>query len=176
MRKSAKLRYIVYSAEIAAAYIIQVIPGIMPELFGGKGLPLAAVAVVISVSEEELPSVVIGAVCGLLTDLSYSGGICYYGIALSVMCFLISMLYKEYIRKSLFTVLAVSGAVCTAVILVQFMLFYMAAGYPDAGSWFVRHYLSRIIYTIAFVPVFYWLNGLMYRKSTVRRRDFMKER
>ncbi len=168
MNKMKLLRCIAYSLEILLAFLWQVTPGLLPEVYGGKAVLLVPVALTIAVFESDITAMVFGVVCGLLTDCSYSGPIGFYVILLTISCFVISSLYENYVRKCLMTAMLMAFAAIPVIFVLQFLFYYVFAGYPDGWTFFVRHYISRIIYTLAMTPVFYGLHRLIGTKLRQR--------
>lgn len=163
-------RYVLFSFEVFLCYFIQTIPGLTLEVFGGRPVILIPVALSIAMFEEEIPAIIFGAVCGLLTDFGYIGAVGCYGIVLSVMCWLISIMTGNYIRKNLLTALIIGGICIPAAIFIQFFLFYLFMGYDHAGDYFLNHYLSRIFYTFIYTFLFYYLNEFISRKMKSKEK------
>ncbi len=159
------IRYILFALEILILYLVQVTPYLLPEVFGGKAILLLPAALSMAVFENEIPAMVLALVCGLLTDCAFSGPIGFYTIVLMIACYFISLLYQNYVRKTLLTVMLVSLTVIPLTLTLQFLFYYVFAGYSDGGYVFVHHYLSRIIYTVALVPVCYGVNRLIAKKT-----------
>lgn len=168
MDKFRIVKYTAYGLEIIIAFIIQTTPYLLPEVFGGKAILLIPLALSVSVFEKEIPSMIFGAVCGLLEDCSYGGTIGFYSISLVVTCYVVSVLTENYIRTNLLTAMLASFFCIPAIISLQFVFYYIFMGYTNISGFFVKHYLSRIFYTLAFMPVFYILN----RQITVRLSRF----
>lgn len=152
------VRYTAYTLEILLVYIIQGTPGLMPDVFGGKPVLLVPVALTIAIFEHEIPAIVFAVICGLLTDSAYSGPVGYYAIMLAILCFIVSNLLENYIRTNLLTTMIIATVGIPFIIFMQFVFYYIFAGYTNTWEFFVRHYISRIIYTWVFMPVFYELN------------------
>lgn len=161
------VRYTAYILEILIIYIVQGIPGFIPDVFGGRPVLLVPVALTIAIFERDISAVVFGTVCGLMTDFGYSGAAGYYGIMLAILCFVVSNLMENYIRTNLLTAMLIATISIPIIIFLQFVFYYIFAGYNDVWGFFVKHYISRIIYTWAFTPVFYGLN----RFIAVRARE-----
>lgn len=160
------VRYTAYILEILIIYIVQSTPGFIPDVFGGKPVMLVPVAITVAIFERGIPAVVFGAVCGLMTDFGYSGAVGYYGIMLAILCFIVSNLMENYIRTNLLTTMLIATISIPIIIFVQFLFYYVFAGYNDIWGFFVKHYISRIIYTWAFTPVFYGLNRFIAVRAT----------
>ena len=169
MNKLSALRYIIYIAEIFFSFVFQGTPYLIPEVFGGKAVLLAALAVSFAFFEGDIVSIVLASVCGLLTDCSYSRTVGYYAIALVISCYFVSNIFESCIIRNLLTVMMVSTVLIPIIIIMQFVIYYAAAGYRGIWYFFFRHYVSRIIYTLAFVPVFYKINGFVYYRAFRKR-------
>lgn len=166
LSKGRILRYVLYGVEILLTWIVQETPYCLPEVFGGKAVLLIPLALSFAVFEKEIPAMVSAVVCGLLTDCSYSGPIGFYVIGLVIACFAVSTAYQGYIRRSMLTVMLMAGIVIPVLLTMQFLFYYVFAGYADSGYMFLKHYVSRILYTFAVMPVYYSINQtLLVRKG-----------
>ena len=161
--------YIVYAIEILAAFMIQSTPGLMPELFGEKGILLLPLAITAAIAEPDVPAVIIGAFCGFLADVSRGGAPGIYSVMLVVICYIVGRLNTHYIKTSLPAAMLIGLASIPLMIFLQFLFYYVFAGYSDAMTFFVRHYAPRILYTLAFMPVFFCFNRMLYKLSGKRR-------
>lgn len=159
------VRYTAFSIEILIFYIIQCTPGLSLEVFGGRPVLLLPLAMTIAVFEGEIPAIIFGVVCGLMIDAGYSGPVGFYAVTMSVLCFIVSVLMENYIRTNLLTAFIIGTIAVPVIIFLQFLLFYVLMGYDDVWGYFLSHYVSRIIYTWAFVPVFYGINRFIAAKT-----------
>ncbi|MBR2176420.1 MAG: rod shape-determining protein MreD [Clostridia bacterium] len=159
------VRYTAFSLEILICSVIQSVPGLSPEVFGGRPVLLLPLAVSIAIFEGEVPAIVFGVISGLLADAGYSGPMGYYSIMLAVLCFIVSVLMENYIKTNLLTAMLIGTISIPVIIFVQFLLFYVSMGYGDVWVYFAAHYISRIIYTWAFVPVFYGINRFIAART-----------
>ena len=75
--------------EIILLYVLGTTPNLLPEIFGAKPTLLLCVALTAAIFEREIPAMVIGMICGILTDLGYSNGIGLFTISLTVICFIV---------------------------------------------------------------------------------------
>ena len=165
MNRYKAVRYLAYFLEIIVCYIVQTTPGFTPEVFGGRPVLMIPIALTIAIFEGEVPAIVFGIICGLLADTGYNGPMGFYAIMLMILCYTVSILMENYIRTNLLTAL-LAGAVSIPVILtLQFILFYVLMGYGDVLEYFLAHYVSRILYTFALVPVFYGINRFIAQKT-----------
>ena len=80
-------RFFGYSLLLIILYVFQGSGFIIPEIFGGRPLMLISFALCIASFENTLPSVIFGALCGVLTDISFDGSIGYFAFALTIVCY-----------------------------------------------------------------------------------------
>lgn len=165
MNKFNIVKYTAFSIEMLLCYIIQSTPGLSLELFGGKPVLLIPLALSIAVFEDEIPAIIFGLICGLMADNGFSGFMGFYAICLSVLCFIVSVLMENYIRTNLLTAFIIGCISVPVIIFLQFVFFYILRGYDNIWQYFLAHYLPRIIYTLAFVPVFYGINRYIAAKT-----------
>ena len=166
--KRSFFRYLAYALEIIILFVLQNTPNLMPEIFGSKPLLLLPAAFAIAAFEDTVPAVVFGAVCGVLTDIG-SGAIGYFGVMLTLLCFVQTELFRKYFVTSLRTTLVFSFAAITLVVCLYFLLFRLLAGIDSALYLFVHHYISRVLYTFAFTVVLYFLNSFLKKNFTSSR-------
>ena len=164
MNRFRIVKYTAYSIEILLALVWQATPYLLPEIFGGKAVLLILPALTIAIFEPEVPAMIFALVCGLLADCSYGGALGFYAIAFIIMAFIVSILNGSVLKTSLFTAMLEAVAAVPVMIILQFLFYYVFAGYSDAGYFFFSHYLSRMIYTLALVPLFYGLNKLLNKR------------
>ncbi len=163
-------KYLLYGAEILAGVLWQITPYGLPEIGGGKAVILAALAISLAMVEQEIPAMLLGAVCGWMTDSTSQGVVGFYGVLLVIACFGVSVACRYYIRRNRLTVLLLGLVTIPPLFLLHFWVYYILPGYEDGGYMFVRHYLARIVYTLAFLPPCYGLNRLIARRVGTLRR------
>ena len=158
------LRFLLFAAEILLLWLLQATPGLMPALFGTKPFLLLAGALAIASCEEAAPSVIFGAVCGVLADLSAGGTVGFFAVAFTLVCFAQASLLGTYLNHNLPTAAVVSLGSSAAVLSLYFLLFRAFAGAPDSAALYFFGYLPRVLYTaMTFVPL-YGLNRLITKR------------
>ena len=166
MSKFSKfIRYMAFLLEVLLCYVVQSTPGLSLEVFGGRPILLVPLALTIAVFEEEIPAITFGVICGLMADSGYSGPVGYYAIMLAVLCYIVSILMENYIHTNLRTTMIIATLSIPIIIFMQFVLFYVAMGYGNVWEYFLSHYVSRMVYTWAFVPLFYAVNRFIAAKT-----------
>lgn len=162
-KKYTVFRYLAYSLEILLFYILQGTPLIFPEILGGRPVLLIPVALTVAFFEGEIPAMFFGLACGSLIDIGTGGSIGFYAFMLTLICFIISNIFRDYMVINFLNGMAFCGGIITGLICLQFLFFYVFQGRIDAGLYFVQHYISRIIYTVLLSPVFYVINKYLYK-------------
>lgn len=152
------LRYILYGVELLVLFVFQGTPHLVPELFGGRPNLLFPAVLTIAMFEPKLPSLFFGLAGGLLTDIGNGGVIGFFAIIATIFCYFTSHLTSEIIRTSLLTSIIITLIAVPAALGLHFVLFYILPGYGEVGYFFINHYLSRILYTIAIMPILYFIN------------------
>ncbi len=160
-KRRSFLRYFAYSLEIIILYVIVGTPGFLPEIFGSKPCILLPVALTIAVFESETVAMSFGFVCGVFTDIGFSGKIGFYTVILTLLCFAIGYCARNFFVTNLLNASIIGIGSIALLILIHFWLYVTLADVPEAGTYFVRHYISRIIYTGAFFVPLYFLGKLL---------------
>jgi len=155
------LRYIAYATEIILLYILSGIPGFLPTIFGIKPLLLLPVAITIAVFENEIPAMFFGLTCGALCDVGIGDRIGFYTIALTILCFFLGYCARNFFVTNFANAMAIGAATITLLICLYFLFFCAGTKTPNAGAHFLMHYLTRIVYTLLFLPLVFWLNKLL---------------
>lgn len=156
-------RYIAFGLELLLLFILQSTPRLMPEIFGGKPLLLLPAVLSIAFFEESIPAMLFGLAGGVLLDLGYSDNIGFYTILLTLICFGLSLIFRDFMVVSFRNATAFISAITTVLVCVYFLFFFIFAGRENALVYFAQHYISRIIYTIICGILIYLLNKFIYK-------------
>lgn len=154
------LRFFAYGLEIVILYVLSGIPGFLPSFSGNKPALLIPVALTIAVFESEIPSMIIGMVCGMLLDTGFTASIGYYTLTLTVICFIIGYCARNFFVTNFLNAMVIGALTTLALLLIHFVIFTLLAKTPDAGLYFLKHYFLRIIYTLIFLPPLFYFNRL----------------
>lgn len=157
------LRYAVLAVLLLLLWLLQSTPKLMPELFGAKPFLLLAAALAFSACSKPVPSVIIGAVCGVLSDIAAGGGVGFFSVTFVLVCFAQASVLGTYLNRNLLTAAVLSAGSVAAVLSLYCLLFRIIPG-ADGGSLYLTAYLPRMLCTlIAFVPL-YGLMNLITKK------------
>ena len=162
MKNVKFFRYLAYSLEILLLFVLGTTPSLIPQIFGATPCLLVALALTIAVFESEVPAMIFGLVCGLLSDIGYSNSVGTFAISLTIVCFILGFCANNFITANFYNVLLTATVVVTALLSLHFLFSYVMAGYSDAGTYFVNHYISRIVQTIICTAILYFINKFIY--------------
>lgn len=161
------LRYFTYVLEIVIFYVLSGIPGFLPSIMGVKPLLILPVAITIAVFEKEIPAMIFGLVCGALCDIGYTDAIGFYTISLTILCFFFGYCARNYFVTNFANAMAI-GFTTIPVLICLYFLFFVNGAVPHAGQLFLRHYITRILYTAVFLPPLFFLNRLLHTSMSDR--------
>lgn len=162
MTKLKFFRYLAYSLEILLLFIFGTTPSLLPEIFGATPCLLVALAITISVFETEVSAMFFGIACGVLTDLGFSNSIGIFTITLAIVCFVLGFCANNIITANFLNVMISAVIIITALLSLHFLLSIVLSGYDNAGTYYVHHYISRIVQTIICTALFYFMNKFVY--------------
>lgn len=162
MKNVKFFRYLAYSLEILLLFVLGTTPSLMPQIFGATPCLLVALALTIAVFESEVPAMIFGLVCGLLTDIGYSNSVGTFAISLTIVCFVLGFCANNFITANFYNVLLTAFVVVTALLSLHFLFTFVMAGYENAGVYYVNHYISRIVQTIICTAILYFINKFIY--------------
>ena len=133
-------RFFGYSLLLIILYVFQGSGFVIPEIFGGRPLMLISLA---------------------LSYISFDGSIGYFAFALTIVCYAENFVFSKYFVPSFVTVIVFSFAAVMTVMLIYYLLFVLIAGLDSGCVLFVRHYISRILYTFAVTIPLYFLTAFL---------------
>lgn len=161
---SSFLKYLAYVIEILVIHIISITPNVLPEIYGGKPTFLIVIALTISVFEREISAMIIGLICGLLIDISFSTGVGTFTISLTIICFILGYVANNLIVANIWNTLLGSLIIVIILFSLHFVFTYLLKDYGEAKEYFINHYIARIVLTFIFTPVFYFLNKFIHAR------------
>ncbi len=151
-------RFLAYSIEVIVIYILIGTPSLIPEVYGSKPCLLIPLAISVAIYENEIGGIVFGIICGGLTDIGFGNGLGWYAVSMAVICFFIGYFAENIIMTNLPVILIIGFISTVFTIGISFCLKILIKDIDYPWIYFLNHYLSRILYTFIFVPVFYYIN------------------
>lgn len=157
------MRYLLYAAELLLLFVLQETPGLLPFIMGAKPLFVLAAALSIAMVEECVPAMAFGIFSGLLADFGGGVPLGYHALVFAVLCFFLSGLCGTRIQIQLFTSILMGLWSCAAVVLLDWLVLYVAQGYSLAAYALLNAYLPIYFYTLLTIPLCYGLQTLVRR-------------
>lgn len=150
----AVIRWILYLLLLCTAFLLQSL-GVHV-----KPLLVIPVSVCIVMSEGVLPSAVVGALCGVMIDLSCGKLFCSNAIAMTCICVGTALLFMHLLRHNLINAV-IATLLCTLVQgLLDFFFCYFMWGYESVSYAFTHYFLPSMGETVlCAVPIY-----LIFRK------------
>lgn len=159
--KQKYIRFGLYALIIIVVALVQNSPYVLPEIFGARALVLLPLVVSIAMFEREIAAAIFGAIAGILWDIcSVRDG--FNSIVLLLICAVCSLLIIRLMRNNILTamVLGAGAIVCYNALYIIINLIFGGAGASIAQIF--TFYLPTGIYTLAFVPAFYFPISWIY--------------
>ena len=160
------LRRIVFAVALLCIAAAQNTDGIVLSPLGVRPMLLIPATVCIAMFERETAGVLYGFFAGLLWDcVSVSGG-SFNAIILMLAGFACGALIKHYMRNNLITALLLCSVTTVVHELTYWLRIYIFGGNLDGALSFFTFYLPSCIYTILWLPLFYFLMRAQMKRFT----------
>ena len=157
--KYTVIRYFAYTVEILVLFVIQQTPGLFPEVYGARPVPVLAAVIAVAMFESETAGMAFGLLAGLLTDLGMGNTLGFHALLMAVFCYAVGIMAKNLIQTNLLTAILLGAGILAFVFFFQWVFYYVLNPNNDQ-FWHVlaRHYFPRLLYTWAFMPLLYLFN------------------
>lgn len=153
--KQKYIRFCIYALLITLVALIQNSPYILPEIFGARAFILIPLCVSIAMFEREIAAAVFGVFAGILWDIcSVKDG--FNSIVLLLICAVCSLLIIRLMRNNILTALVLGAGSLVSYCLIYIIINLFFSGATASIGQIFTFYLPSCIYTLAFVPVFYF--------------------
>ena len=159
--KPKYIRYCLYSVIILVAFALQSTSVAFPEIFGARAFLLVCVAVSIAMHEREIPAAIFGGVCGILADTT-AGVEGFNALVLTILSAVCSILISHLMQNNIVTAFVLSAS-ATAIYEILYIVVNYCIG-TDFVPWrqVFSFYLPSFVYTMVFVPVFYYVTKKVF--------------
>ncbi len=164
------IRRTLFAVMLVLCAVLQNTPGLLPEPFGARQLGTVIIIVCISMFERETCGMFFGLFAGVMLDVT-GGTQGINAILLTIFGYFCGLLVNNLIRNNVFTALLFSSAALLIYIGVYWLVTVVFSGAGDAGAVLLKFYLPSFVYTIVFLPFWFWIVRMIYRRfpSTVNR-------
>ena len=143
-------KWLWYILILIIAYVCQTTPDLFA-VFGHKPYFIVPVAVAVGVFEGEIAAAAIGAVAGLLWDLSSARIAGLHGVVLCVLCVTCCLLCLHYVRPTWFGISGLCGAVTLLAALTDYAFTFFLF-YENTALLLVDRMLPSCLYTLIIAP------------------------
>ncbi|MBR5441413.1 MAG: rod shape-determining protein MreD [Clostridia bacterium] len=161
--KPMLIRYAIYAVVLVVAVLLQNSRGAFPELFGARAFVVLPLCVAVAMHEREIAAAIFGAVAGVLLDVCTAND-GFNSVVLMLLCAVCSLLISHFMQNNVVTAFVLAAGTITA-----YNLLYVLANIVLAGGSPVRQlllfYLPSTVYTMVFVPVYYFLIRWIWEKA-----------
>lgn len=154
--KPKYIRYGIYAAVIGLSFLLQCSNIALPEILGARAFLLLPLSVCIAMHEREIPAAIFGACCGILWD-TVAGVEGFNALVIMILSAVCSILISHLMQNNIVTAFVLSSA---TVALYELLYVIVNLGFGGAGNPFrqiITFYLPSFLYTMVFVPVFYYI-------------------
>ena len=159
--KPKYIRYAIYTVLLVLTAILQNSPGGIPDIFGARALILLPVCVSIAMFEREIAAALFGVFAGFLWDVS-TGRDGFNAFLLLIICAICSLLISHFMRNNVLTALVLGSGSVVLYSVIYVIVNLIAAGAGISVKQLFTFYLLSGVYTLIFVPVFYFITSWIY--------------
>lgn len=153
------IRWAIYALIIAGAVLLQNSVGGLAEIFGVRIFLVLPVLISIAMFERELPSAILGAIAGVLWDVSCSTD-GFNAIVLMIIPAGCSLLISHFMRNNLVTAMVLGAGGIGAYELVYIILKFTGQGF--SFGYLFTFYLPAFLLTVLFMPIGYEIIKIIY--------------
>lgn len=159
----AALKYLSYALFLLLLFVLQTTPDFLT-LMGIKPMLIMPAVVCIAMYEGEFVGGLFGALGGMLCDLASYTIFGFHAIFLLIICTGVGLAIIYLMKLNPLNAFLLCGGVMLVMGILEQFFYFSMWGYAGASTLIWAKMLPKIIYSLPFIPLFYWLFG--------RGRDF----
>lgn len=163
------LRLFIYIFEFFLLYSLEQISGLGIEIYGVRPLILISFFVSAVIFESEITALALGFFCGFLVDISFGTILGCFVLILSLIGYLMSVLFKYFIKINLFSAMIFNFFVLAIVEFLRFYFNYFKLGFHNNFYMWNNISILVICYSGVLFPVAYFFNKYIYYKLSEKR-------
>ncbi len=161
--KPKHIRYAIFAILILIVSLLQNSNVAFPEIFGARAFLLLPLSVAIAMHEREIPAAVFGAFSGVLWDIcSANDG--FNALVLMLLSATSSILISHLMRRNIITSFVLGAGAISIYNILYVLINMVSEGAGNPLRQMILFYLPSTIYTLVFVPVFYFLVDWVFNK------------
>ncbi len=154
--KPRYIRYAIYGAVMILVVFMQNSRGALPEIMGGRAMLLIPFVVALAMHEREISAAVFGGVGGALLDVS-SVNDGFNTLVLMVIAVVCSLFISRIMQNNIVTALVLNTGAVAIYYILYILVNLLLSGTPVTTRILVWFYLPSMVYTVIFVPLFYFI-------------------
>ena len=158
------IRYTIYAVVIIITTILQNSRGAFPEIFGARALVVLPLCVAISMHEREIAAAIFGVASGVLLDICTAND-GFNSVVLMLLCAVCSLLISHFMQNNVVTSLVLSAGTISIYNILYMIINIGLSGGGSPVKQALLFYLPSAVYTMLFVPVFYFFVRWIYTKA-----------
>lgn len=150
------IRFAIYVVVAFVVVLLQNSRGALPEIMGGRAMLALPFIVSLAMHEREVSAAAFGALTGALLDISVvnDGFNTLVLMAVAVVC---SLFISRIMQNNIVTALVLNVGATVLYYVLYVVVNLLLTGTPVTSRVLVGFYLPSIVYTVIFVPVFYFI-------------------
>ncbi|HIT53630.1 MAG TPA: rod shape-determining protein MreD [Candidatus Fimivicinus intestinavium] len=155
-KKQVYLRWAITALVILLVSLVQNTGGLLPKIYGVSAMPLIPLTVCIAMLERETAGACFGMFAGMLWDAVTVRGDGFHAVVLLLTGCACGLLLHYLMRMNFVTALLL--AACAALLhnVLYWLVFLAIPGYAGAWGALARFYLPASLYSLLFLPVFFF--------------------
>ncbi len=155
--KNIYIRRGLYAVLIMITAMLQNTQGLFPEIFGVRAMLLIPAVVCIGMHERDIARLFFGLFAGVLWDAFSAGPPNINAIMLTAAGYFCGLFIATIMRNNIMTALLLSTGCILIYNTVYWFFAYVVKGYDNAFGVYLSFYLPSVLYTVIFMPFFYYI-------------------
>ncbi len=158
------IRYAIYAVVLVVTILLQNSRGAFPEIFGARAFVVLPLCVAIAMHEREIASAVFGVAAGVLLDVCTAND-GFNSVVLMLLCAVCSLLISHFMQNNVVTSFVLAAGTVTAYNILYVIVNLVPAGGGSTVRQLLFFYLPSAVYTMIFVPVYYFMVRWIWEKA-----------
>ena len=165
-KQKNKFRHIGYGLIILIFFALETTQGLFPRFFGAPAMLLMLAMVCIAMFEQEIYGAAIGAVVGILLDVTSLNLPYFNALTFMIIGTAVGIISRYFMRNMLSSAFILAFGAMLLYNLVEWIFFYVLRGIDRAGFFFLRFNLVSIFYSLIFLlPIYFIVRRFAMSKS-----------
>ncbi len=158
------IRYTIYVVVLIVTVLLQNSRGAFPEIFGARAFVVLPLCVAIAMHEREIAAAIFGGVAGMLLDVCIAND-GFNSVVLVLLCAVCSLLISHFMQNNVVTSLVLGAGMISVYNLLYGVVNIAMSGGGNPLRQLTLFYLPSAVYTMLFVPVYYFIVKWVWEKA-----------